>query len=403
MDRQMGLILAGYYRKHLLQDVMPFWESRTKDQDCGGYLTCFDRTGKTTDRTKYIWFQGRQLYMFAALYNNIEKRDQWLELARWGRDFIVKNAYAGKGRWRYQLDREGNLQKGTISIFTDMFVLQGLCEYAAASGSQEDLDLIRETYDAMEGNTLDPDFKDIFHGTWSPLLRHHSIFMIALNTAQAAGQVLGEQYTRPLIDRCLQESLYVFARDDKEVLFETLGRDNTAIDDRTGRKLDPGHALEAMGFCMTEGRRRRDRAIIDRAVKITDWMYRRGHDRKHGGLAAYLDSSGRPPPQTAWHKETGMQWHDKNWWAHAETLYTLAVCAVETGSEDWWNRFLDLHEWCMEHFYDPEYGEWYPELFRDGTPKLTDKGTLWKAAYHLPRSLMNTALVLEEVSLSKPD
>ena len=62
-----------------------------------------------------------------------------------------------------------------------------------------------------------------------------------------------------------------------------------------------------------------------------------------------------------------------------------------------------FHEWCMEHFYDPEYGERYPELFRDGTPKLTDKGTMWKAAYHLPRSLMNTGVVLEEVSLSIPD
>ena len=402
MDKKNALELAAFYRKHLLEDVMPFWEERTKDEECGGYLTCFDRVGNVTDTTKYVWFQGRQLYMFPALYNHIEKRDTWLDLARWGRDFIVKHAYAGiggaaPGRWFYQLDRQGHPQKGTISIYTDMFVLQGLCEYAVASGSTDDLVLIRETFDAIERSTLDPDFKDLFHGTWSPRFRRHSIFMSALNTAQVAGQVLGEQRVEALMDRCLKESLSVFAKDDHEALFESLGRDDTVVDDQEGRKLDPGHALEAMGFCLTEGRQRHDRATVDRAAQVADWMYRRGWDERYGGLVAYLDSSGKEPPQTAWHRETGMQWHDKNWWANAEALYTLAACAVETGNRTWWNRFLELHEWCWKHFSDPEYGEWYPELLRDGTPKLKDKGTLWKAAYHLPRSLMNTALLLEEV------
>ena len=52
---------------------------------------------------------------------------------------------------------------------------------------------------------------------------------------------------------------------------------------------------------------------------------------------------------------------------------------------------MNLHKWRWNHFYDKEHGEWYPELYRDGTVKLADKGTLWKAAYHLPRALLKLA------------
>jgi N-acylglucosamine 2-epimerase len=387
--------LARFYRRHLLEDVMPFWETRTKDSQCGGYLTCFDRTGNVTDTDKYIWFQGRQLWMFSALYRQVDRRPLWLELARAGRDFLVAHAYAGNGRWLYQLDRVGRIKRGTISIFTDMFVLAGLCEYAMAAADDQDHDLIRQTFDTLERNVLDPEFKDIFHGVWNPHFQRHGIYMIALPTADRAGEIVGHRRVRPLVDRCLEQILYVFAKDDCQVLFESVGRNGQVIDDDEGRVLNPGHALESMWFCIEEGKRRGDRAIIDRAVKIVDWMYRLGYDAQYGGIVSFLDVSGIEPRQMDWHKEINMMWHDKAWWVHSESLYALALAAVESGRRDFLDRFLDLHTWCQKHFFDPEYGEWYPELYRDGGPKLTDKGTPWKAAYHLPRALMKLMQLFE--------
>lgn len=380
--------LHTFYRDHLLCDILPFWENRTQDSECGGYLTCFDQYGNQTDTTKYIWFQGRQLWMFSALCNHIQPRDSWRRLALCGRDFIVSHAYIGDGRWHYQLDRQGNPQRGSISIFTDLFVLQGLCEYAQACDSDQDLALIRQTYDTAEENIYNPDFKDIFHATWSPRFKRHGIYMIALNAAQLAEPVLGPEHTRPLIDHCLDQILNVFAKDEHEALFESVGHDGSFVDCDEGRVLNPGHALESMWFCIEEGRRRQDRSVIERAVRIAQWMYDRGHDREHGGMVSFLDASGQLPRQMDWHKETGMSWHDKSWWVHSESLYALALCAVETRRMDLWEAFIHLHQWCKQQFHDAEYGEWYAELYRDGRPKVTDKGTVWKAAFHLPRALM---------------
>ena len=68
-------------KKHILEDIMPFWDKNCLDRKEGGYITCFDREGNITSTNKYIWFQGRQLYTYALLYNRIEKRRGWLESA----------------------------------------------------------------------------------------------------------------------------------------------------------------------------------------------------------------------------------------------------------------------------------------------------------------------------------
>ncbi len=79
---------AKYYRDHLLKDIMSFWDSRCIDSTYGGFQLCFDREGNPTDTDKYIWFQARQTYLYGFLYNQIEKREEWLKMAEWGYDYL---------------------------------------------------------------------------------------------------------------------------------------------------------------------------------------------------------------------------------------------------------------------------------------------------------------------------
>jgi N-acylglucosamine 2-epimerase len=160
-----------------------------------------------------------------------------------------------------------------------------------------------------------------------------------------------------LRDHCLEQILYVFAKDDRQALFESVARDGSLVDDDEGRVLNPGHSLESMWFCIEEGRRRGDRSVIQRAVRIIDWMYRLGYDRQHGGLVSFLDASDQEPKQMDWHRETNVSWHDKVWWVHSEALYALALAAVEADNAEYFARFLDLHRFCQEYFYDAQYGE----------------------------------------------
>ena len=38
------------------------------------YFTCLDRQGNVFDTDKFIWLQGREVWMFSMLYNKVEKR-----------------------------------------------------------------------------------------------------------------------------------------------------------------------------------------------------------------------------------------------------------------------------------------------------------------------------------------
>lgn len=73
-----------------------------------------------------------------------------------------------------------------------------------------------------------------------------------------------------------------------------------------------------------------------------------------------------------------------------------------TGEESYWVRFEEIHEYVFSHFPDKEYGEWYGYLHRDGTVSHTQKGSLWKGPYHLPRCLMICEQLLGCLEEGKP-
>ena len=51
-------------------------------------MTSLDRDGTLVDTDKGVWQQGRFTWLLGELYNNVEPRDEWLELAKHGAEFI---------------------------------------------------------------------------------------------------------------------------------------------------------------------------------------------------------------------------------------------------------------------------------------------------------------------------
>jgi len=393
MDKLIDNIAAKYAKElkdHLLCDVMPFWENKCLDKEYGGYLTCFDREGRLTDDSKYIWFQGRQLYVYSRLFNCIERRPAWLEHAKWGYDFLVKRAYAGNGRWHFKLDRSGKVLVSTTSIYSDYHVAQGLAEYMLATGMKDGagMEILRSTYGALQKNTVDPEFRDIYENTWSPVFIWNDMYLTALNTACIAVPALGVDCTRPFIDECASMVMNWFARDEYRLVFEAVSRENKVILEGEGRFINPGHSFESAWFLMEAAGVRNNRKMLERGLRIIDWIYDIALDKKHGGIYSYLDAEGGTPEPLDWHKETNSMWDDKVWWVNSEALCAFAK-AYSLSKE---RRYLDMFEkqwaFCGEKFFDPKYGEWYERLNPDGSVKVSDKGTPWKCAYHVARSLI---------------
>lgn len=93
--------LAAQYKQELLNKVLPFWLEKSQDKEYGGYFTCLDRQGNVFDTDKFIWLQGREVWMFAMLYNKVEKKQEWLDCAVQGAEFLKKYGHDGKYNWYF--------------------------------------------------------------------------------------------------------------------------------------------------------------------------------------------------------------------------------------------------------------------------------------------------------------
>lgn len=82
--------LATQYKDELMNHILPFWLECSQDHEYGGYFTCLDRQGNVFDTDKFIWLQGREVWMFSMLYNKVEKRQEWLDCAIQGVNCPIK-------------------------------------------------------------------------------------------------------------------------------------------------------------------------------------------------------------------------------------------------------------------------------------------------------------------------
>jgi N-acylglucosamine 2-epimerase len=57
-----------------------------------------------------------------------------------------------------------------------------------------------------------------------------------------------------------------------------------------------------------------------------------------------------------------------------------------------------IHNWAYKYFPDPEYGEWYGYLHRDGRLSTRLKGNNWKGPFHLPRMQLYCWKLLGEMT-----
>ena len=376
------------YNEDLTENLLPFWRKYGLDRVNGGVYTCVDRDGTLMDSTKSVWFQGRCAYVYSFAYNNIERRPEYLEMAKSCLDFIEAHCFDTDGRMFFEVTADGRPLRRRRYVFSECFATIAMSEYSIATGdrsyAEKSLKLFKEIQRFISTpGILEPKYLPTQPG------RGHSITMILINTAACVRRAIQDPALDEQISRSIEE-LKLFIKPEYKALLETVGPDGELIDTLGGRVINPGHCIETAWFLLEESKHRGwDEEIKKMALQILDWSWDWGWDEQYGGIINFRDCKGFPAQDYSQDM--------KFWWPQTEAVIAMLYAYEASGDE----RYLEMHrmanEWMYKYLPDNENGEWYGYLHRDGSVAQPAKGNLFKGPFHIPRMLIKSSMLINEI------
>jgi N-acylglucosamine 2-epimerase len=371
------IALKDFYANQLLDNTVPFWFPRSFDKEYGGFLLMRDADGSLIDDDKAVWIQGRATWLLSTLYNTVEKKEEWLEGAKLGYEFLNRHCFDQDGQMFFHVTRDGRPIRKRRYFFSETFYVIAAAAYSKASGDKQAADNARRVFSqclsyASGERKLLPKFSD------TRPAKGIGVSIIMTNTAQQLRETIGDNCCNEWITRWIGEVERDFVKDDIRCVMEQVAPDGSIIDHIDGRTLNPGHAIEGAWFILHEAKNRNnDPHLIELGCKMLDYMWERGWDKEYGGIFYFRDVFNRPVQE---------YWQDmKFWWPHNETIIATLLAFLMTGDDKYaaWHKLV--HDYSYSKFHDTENGEWFGYLHRDGTLAQSAKGNLFKGPFHLPR------------------
>lgn len=379
---------AECYREDLVQNIMPFWMKYGLDTKNGGVYTCVDRNGELMDTTKSVWFQGRFAYTCCFAYNNIERRQEWLDAAKQTIDFIEAHCFDTDRHMFFEVTADGKPLRKRRYVFSESFAAIAMAEYSKATGDRTYAEKAMQIFREMRKRLTTP---GLLEPKYLPTveMKGHSITMILINVANVLKQVIDDPELDEQTDQSLESLINNFAHPEFKALLETVGPNGEFIDSINGRLINPGHCIETSWFLMDVAERRGDKKLLKFALQILDWSWDWGWDDEFGGIINFRDCKGYP--QQDYSQDM------KFWWPQTEAIIANLYAYKLTGDEKYLKRHRQISEWTYAHFPDHEYGEWYGYLHRDGSVAQAAKGNIFKGPFHIPRMMIRSFMLCNEI------
>ena len=379
------------YRNELVKNILPFWMKHGFDRVNGGVYTCLDRDGSLMDSTKSVWFQGRFGWMAAYAYNHVEKNAEWLAASKSCCEFLEAHCFDKTGRAYFEVTAEGVGLRRRRYVFSECFAAIAYAEYSLASGDKAWGRKALALFKRIRKFTENP-------AKWMPpkcepalVAQGHSLTMILINVANVLKQISDDPVLDEQITESIEKLTKYFIHPEFKALLETVGPNGEFIDTLAGRVINPGPCIETSWFLMDVAVARGDKALLKTALQILDWSWAWGWDAKcgGGGVISFRDCRNLPPQCY----EQDM----KFWWPQCETIIATAYAYKLTGNKKYQKWHQLVSEWTWAHLKDKKYPEWYGYLHRDGTVAQPAKGNIFKGPFHIPRMLVKTWLLTQDM------
>jgi cellobiose epimerase len=389
------------------RDVLTVWFPRTVDNEHGGFRSNFSRDWKPFGQeSKFSVFQGRMTWISSQIVlRRLELKQQYLPYVTHGIDYLTGTLWdKEKGGFYWGLSETGQISPQ----YTDGKQLYGMsfAIYGLASAYQATKDPRALEYAQKGFRWIDEHAHDAEHGGYfeylsrdgKPYQAHPETGIVELSPG--SGFPVGYKSMNTHIH--LLESftqLYEVWKDDvlRRRVQELLGiiRDKVCVDpgamnlyftnewqafpdhDSYGHDVETAYLMLEAEDVLGNGRNPRTERM---ARMLVDHALHYGWDQKLGGFYSE-GTTGEPERKT------------KEWWVEFEGLNALLLMHERYGKEtDAYFRAFQLQwEFIQKYQIDSEFHGVYTLVGEDSKPAVDLKGSIWKAAYHDGRALLNVS------------
>lgn len=391
--------LRERFHRELFEEWLPFWERHGIDHELGGFQCGLDHDGTLVHSDKFVWFQGRGMWIFSFLYNRFRAEPRWLEIARKSRDFLLRHAVQPDGAWASVLSREGRcLEKARGDPYGAYFAVEGLLEYAQAANDSEALQYALDLYERLFREWTRPDVE--FAGAGGPGFIPQGFWMVNLRIATQYLQRNEGSEMEAAASRCTEAIMERHYDPEFGLNCEyanSKGRRPAGVE----RLCNFGHSIETLWMVLDEADRRGDRGLAGTAAERIRRHLETGWDELYGGLI-HATNAGRkdypwpvekPPGTELAFRFQGEYNYMKTSWALDEILIAT-IKVLERQPAAWaGNYFGRALETLDRKFSRHAQGQPTYLLFADREMSAQPHSTR-QDNYHRPRALMTCLLAL---------
>ncbi|WP_040978418.1 AGE family epimerase/isomerase [Oceanobacillus jeddahense] len=407
MDNEL---LKHKYIEDLERNFLPFWE-KSVDDTFGGVYTCYTNSGDDliSDR-KYIWSQGRFLWLGCKLLQLkeqgiIQLSEKWSHITDDTYSFLKNHALMRNHHVVFAVERNGEKIKDQMdtSIFADCFYVLGCNAYANLNNKVETFEHVMLIYHTIKERISKNEFQSDPYPIPDGYLSH-SIPMMLINVAQELYETAKklnakEQFTLLSdIDTFFHDILYL--QNSNRIIEMYSGDSSTLLE----RHMNPGHTVECAWFILHSllyielENKEKHIKNVERIVKNAITV---GWDEKNGGIFRFVDKEGGRPQGkligTPFEELILESWDTKLWWPHSEALYSTLLLYSLTNEQTWIEKYKKVETYVFNTFpnENEEIGEWIQIRDRTGRPINQIVALPVKDPFHIIRAYIKIIELLE--------
>lgn len=330
--------LEARYRRELFEEVLPFWDRHGIDDEFGGVMCALDYDGTAANTHKFLWFQGRSIWVYSYLYNAFGRQARWLEIARQTVDFSLRHLRQPDGTWAQLVTRDGSMIEPPNPADTSglFYMAEGLQEFAAATGDAEVRSLARDL--------LVRGFRE---ATSSARVRRQGVSFLTVLTCTQMLRRWPDEEIEAIAAQAVAAILKHHHNPETGLNDEVVRGDLSRLPEEAGFTVF-GHSIEALWMVLDDAVRRGDAAAVDLCAHRILRHLEAGWDRIFGGLchAVRVDAGDfqwpveRPVGAGLEFRFVGEYHYMKTFWSLAEALVAVLKVLEQRPATGWAREYF---------------------------------------------------------------